>query len=138
MGRIWQIIEGKVPNISAQSNRQIQTYQHVRHGRLCVVPEPSRAAKTHIKTLVNNSFVVRALKLFNAIPKYIRKITDCDVAAFKNELDVYIRRLPDEPALPGYPATMESNSLLHVIPYVQRQRFQMPRIFSSPPRDAKD
>ena len=84
---VWKIIEGKVPNISAQSNRQIQTYQHVRHGRLCVVPEPSRAAKTHIKTLVNNSFVVRALKLFNAIPKYIRKITDCD------ELDIYIRRL---------------------------------------------
>ena len=135
---VWKIIEGKVPNISSQSNRQIQTYHHVRHGRLCVVPEPSRAAKMHIKTLVNNSFVVRALKLFNAVPKYIRKITDCDVAAFKKELDVYIRSLPDEPALPGYPATMESNSLLHVIPYVQRQRFQMPRIFSSPPRDAKD
>ena len=97
---VWKIIEGKVPNISAQSIRQIQTYQHVRHGRLCVVPEPSRAAKMQIKTLVNNSFVVRALKLFNDVPKYIRKITDCDVAAFKNELDVYIRRLPGEPALP--------------------------------------
>ena len=86
--------------------------------------------KMHIKTLVNNSFVVRALKLFNAVPKYIRKITDCDVAAFKKELDVYIRSLPDEPALPGYPATMESNSLLHIIPYVRRKRFQIPRIVS--------
>ena len=90
------------------------------------------------KHISKHSSIIALLELFTAIPKYIRKITDCDVAAFKNELDVYIRRLPDEPALPGYPATMESNSLLHVIPYVQRQRFQMPRIFSSPPRDAKD
>ena len=36
---VWKIIEGKVPNISSQSNRQIQTYHNVRHGRLCVVPE---------------------------------------------------------------------------------------------------
>ena len=120
---IWKIIEGKVPNISDESNRQIATYAHVRHGRKCVIPQPLCYARMQVKTLVNSSFVVRAAKMFNALPKHLRDISKCDIDSFKNKLDRYIRTLPDKPALPGYPTVTQSNSLLHVIPYVERMSF---------------
>lgn len=135
---IWKIIEGKVPNISPVSNRQIRTYNHIRNGRMCIIPEPLRTARMQVKTLINSSFVVRAVKLFNAVPKDIREMSNCEIDTFKSALDTYIRTLPDKPALPGYYTATESNSLLHVIPYVERMRFMMPRIISSPPRDAMD
>jgi hypothetical protein len=135
---VWKILEGIVPNISPESNRQIRTYQHIRNGRMCIIPEPLRNARMQVKTLVNSSFVVRAVKLFNAVPKYIREISNCEIDSVKRTLDTYIRTLPDKPALPGYYTATESNSLLHVIPYVERMRFMMPRIVSSPPRDAMD
>ena len=112
---VWKQIEGKVPNISPESNRQIRTYQHVRHGRVCVVPEPLRGARMQVKTLVNSSFVVRAPKMFNAVPKYIREISNCDISKFKNELDLYIRTLPDKPALPGYPAHRHISFTMYIV-----------------------
>ena len=117
------MIEGHVPNISHLSNRQISTYNHIRHGRKCVIPQPGRSARAHVKTLFNNSFTVRAVKLFNVIPKHIRNITGCGVEKFKEKLDVYLRSIPDEPALPGYPTVLESNSLLDVIPHQEWRRF---------------
>ena len=51
--------------------------------------------------LAYNSFRWRAIRLFNAIPKYIRCISSCSVVSFKSKLDCYLKNIIDLPGRPG-------------------------------------
>ena len=117
---VWKMLENKVPNIA--SCRQI-TISHTigsRNGRRCTEYSPMNTACCKVKTLVRNSFPVRAVKTFNVLPEEIRNMTGCDVATFKAELDLFLATIPDEPPIPGYHSVAESNSLLHQVPLVRR------------------
>ena len=117
---IWKMLENKVPNIA--SCRQI-TIAHTidsRNGRKCTEHSPMKTACCKVKTLVRNSFPVRAVKTFNVLPQEIRNMTGCDVATFKTKLDRFLASIPDEPPTPGYHTVAESNSLLHQVPLVRR------------------
>jgi hypothetical protein len=118
---VWKILEGLVPNVSAVSKRQVTLVQDTsgRRGRVCKVPAPEKTAAASIKTLVINSFTIRATRLFNVLPQSIRGISGCELDTFKHALDEYLTALPDRPAVQGY--TTESNSLLNVVPTIQRR-----------------
>ena len=118
---VWKILEQIVPNVSSVSNRQVQLIDDIggRRGRLCKIPNPEKNAALSTKTLVTNSFTIRATKLFNVLPKCIREISGCELDTFKEALDEYLAILPDRPAVHGY--STENNSLLDVVPATLRR-----------------
>ena len=62
-------------------------------------------------------FSVNAVKLFNALPKQIRNITECPVDAFKSQLDKFLDTVPDEPQITGMPMyrRAEPNSIVDML-----------------------
>ena len=112
---IWKILENLVPNIGAD---KIQSRCSIRHGRTCILPpRPSNNAPTYIKRLLEGSFCVNAVNLFNSIPKSIRNLSNVDTLTFKRKLDGFLTTIADEPQCPGYTARRRaaSNSLTHMI-----------------------
>ena len=111
----WKILEGLVPNVGTN---KITSRTSIRHGRLCEIPRISTKAPANIQSLREGGFCIQGTKLFNAIPKSIRNITDVDVLTFKKKLDEFLLSIADEPLSPGYTPRRRagSNSLLHMIP----------------------
>ena len=88
---------------------------------MCTEHVPAKTACCRVKTLVRNSFPIRAVKTFNILPKHLRGLTGCSVDQFKAQLDRFLASVPDEPPMPGYITVAESNSLLHQVPLVKRR-----------------
>ena len=86
---VWKIIEGLVPNFSKPI---------VNLGRL--------------GSLANNIFRWRLIRLFNAMPKYIRCISSCSVVSFKSKLDCYLKNIVDLPGRPGFSNSLNSGDIL--------------------------
>ena len=110
----WKILENLMPNIGTN---KIQSRSSIRHGRMCVVPLPSKTASSKVKGLVEASFTVHGGNLFNTLPKSIRNLTNVDLPTFKRKLDGYLSSIADEPQSPGYTDRRRaaSNSLIHMI-----------------------
>ena len=111
---IWRMIEGQVPNITCAGRVGVETKNHVRRGRLCLVPTVDSKAPQAIKSIRYASFIIHAPRLFNILPAHIRNVTGCSVDTFKKKLDSYLKTVPDEPQIVGYTAMRraDSNSLL--------------------------
>ena len=45
----------------------------------------------------NQSFQVAGPRLFNCLPKYLRNTKNCSIEEFKEKLDAFLTRVPDEP-----------------------------------------
>ena len=110
----WKILEELVPNVGGN---KVVSRSSIRFGRLCEIPHISSNAPAKVQQLIEGSFCVNGGKLFNAIPKSIRNLTDVDVLTFKKKLDVFLSSIADEPQSPGYTARRraDSNSLIHMI-----------------------
>ena len=107
----WKILEGLVPNCGIQ-----ETFNE-RRGRETIIP-PLKG-KQSIKSLREQSFQVNGPRLFNSLPKHIRNIRRVSIDDFKEHLDKYLQKIPDEPNVEGLtPATCNlftaapSNSIL--------------------------
>ena len=90
---VWNIIDGLFPNFS----KPIVCSYSQRSGRSCIV---SHVHIGRLGSLDYNSFRWRAMRLFNAMPKFIRCIYSCSVVSFKSKLDCYLKNIVD---LPGRP-----------------------------------
>ena len=121
---IWQIIEGKVPNIDSPDHAGIKAAWHPRRGRSCAVPGVSLYAPKRFQSLRYSSFGVVGPRLFNVLPVNIWNISGCTVETFKLHLDRFLATVPDEPQVRGYTAMRraESNSLLHMAQLAGPQR----------------
>ena len=75
--------------------------ENSRHGRLCSVP-PIRRCNSRVQKLRENSFQVVGPRLFNKMPAKIRNMKNCSIEDFKDVLDQFLVKIPDEPKLPGY------------------------------------
>ena len=111
---IWQIIEGKVPNIDSPDHAGIRATWSPRRGRNCIVPGVSPQAPRQFQNIRYSSFAILGPRLFNSLPSSIRNKSGCTVDTFKFYLDKYLATVPDEPLVRGYTAMRraESNSLL--------------------------
>ena len=67
------------------------------------IPELKGSQK--VRTLRENSFQVRGLRIFNSLPKSLRNLHGIPVDDFKFHLDKYLEKIPDEPSLPNYTPT---------------------------------
>ena len=65
-----------------------------------IYPSKTTANRAGIKTKQTNSILNYGVRIFNALPVEIREIGD-DLSKFKQELDKYLARIPDQPAVPG-------------------------------------
>ena len=113
---LWKILENLAPNLN--SNKIVSKYSE-RRGRYVVIPNIKKQCSAKINTIRENSFSIHSAKLFNALPKRIRNITDVRVETFKHHLDKLLHHIPDEPGIPGYAGRRAgaSNSIYHQISY---------------------
>ena len=86
---------GLVPNFS----KPIICYFSVRRGRSGIA---SHVHLGRLGSLAYNSFRWRAIRLFNAMPKYVRCISSCSVVRFKKKLDCCLRNIVDLPSMSGF------------------------------------
>ena len=116
----WQVLEGKVPNVSSRENIGIQAHHNARTGRSCVYPR-TYFAQSRLRNIYDSSMVVHGSKLFNCLPRSIRNLSGCSLNCFKQILDNYLRIIPDKPVIPGYVGGNQtlygSNSLLDILPH---------------------
>ena len=117
---IWKILEKAVPNITGGGTDGIKKQLHsVRNGVTCHVPPYKTSIPSKIWKLREGTINYHGAKLFNALPKYIRELTNCSLSIFKKNLDVFLSSIEDKPRVCGYTAftLAESNSLLTTINY---------------------
>ena len=92
----WKVLQGLVPNpgiVEAQENEYL--------GRRCQIPKLNHKSKMSIRTMKENSFQTNGPKLFNSLPKYVRNMKKFSEEEFKEQLDKYLQKLPDQPKIDG-------------------------------------
>ena len=96
----WKILEGLVPNPSP--NSKIVAKLCPRVGRMCCQSTLPSQASGRMKTLLAASLTYKGHHLFNSLPRQVRNTTNCKVEHFKNQLDKFLKSVPDKPPVPGY------------------------------------
>ena len=112
----WKVLEGLVPNPGLE-----ECTSGIR-GRECKIPPVKSCSSERIKSLREASFQIHGPRLFNSLPQYLRKLSKCGVAEFKEKLDSFLTKIPDQPKMGDlYPACCDqrtsspSNSLVDQI-----------------------
>ena len=86
-----------------------------RRGKYAVPAALARGAPAAVRRARERSLTVRGAMLFNQLPAVLRNQT-CSFASFKNQLDVFLSSVPDQPTVPGLARAAATNSLLDQIP----------------------
>ena len=100
----WKILQKCAPNSTG-----IIFYDSDRLGVRARVPTLNHKAQRSVATIYDNSFGVRAPRLWNMLPKGVNTVTTLD--SFKVALGKFLDRFPDKPPVLGY-TTPNNNSLL--------------------------
>ena len=119
---LFKILNNIVPNPGVEFKTNPRT------GIWAKVPKIDRKMPTFAKKMRVNSFAYSAPKLFNRLPKNIRNFTTSNEStnltlAFKNQLDKFLQRVPDQPTIYGNRAMTRpanSNSLIDQVHYISR------------------
>ena len=101
---VWKILNGHAPN-----DVGLTTYTNSRLGVKVILPPVNHKTQPSVRTDYENSFRIKASRLWNLLPSSINTITCLDT--LKSELGKYLRGIPDAPPVPGYTAA-NRNSLL--------------------------
>ena len=106
---VWKSLENIVPD----TNITLANDESSRIGRMCRVP----AMKPKERMKREESFQTSGPKLFNCLPKSIRNLRGIGVEEFKENLDLFLMTVPDEPKIGGaMPLNCEkSNSVIHQV-----------------------
>ena len=92
----WKVLQGLVPSpgiVEAQENEYL--------GRRCQIPRLNHKSRMSIQTMKENSFQTNGPKLFNSLPKHIRNMKKFSEVEFKEQLDMYLQKIPDQPKIDG-------------------------------------
>ena len=101
---VWKMINGLAPN-----DIDMKFRTHNRLGIKSTLPPVNNKAQASVRTDYENSFKIKAARLWNLLPKCINTITTLE--EFKVGLGGYLKKIPDTPPATGYTA-VNSNSLL--------------------------
>jgi hypothetical protein len=116
---VWKIMEGLTPNCGVNCSPAEE-----RLGRICNIPPLKGLAS--VQTLRRQSFQVSGPRLFNSMPKSIRNLKNCDLSVFKEKLDLFLVKVPDEPKTrsltPGATNTLTGKQTNSIIYQVARRR----------------
>ena len=78
------------------------------------------SAPSMVKKARERSLGVHGARLFNLLPKSLRNENSGDFMLFKNNLDIFLATVPDQPTTSGLARAAVSNSLLEQVPLVVR------------------
>ena len=98
---IWKIINGVAPN-----DIDIQYSQNARRGLKVLIPPLRSQTNQAAQSLYDNSFRIRAGRLWNTLPIDVNTITELD--PFKVALGSFLDIFPDLPPIAGYPTVKNS------------------------------
>ncbi|KAL5258287.1 hypothetical protein ACHWQZ_G008952 [Mnemiopsis leidyi] len=101
---VWKILHGICPN-----DINMVFKENPRLGNKVVLPPITSRATSLAKTFYDNSFAVKAGKLWNTLPRDVN--TQKTLECFKIKLGSYMESFPDNPPTPGYTAS-NHNSLI--------------------------
>ena len=79
----------------------------------------ARNAPSRVKVARERSLGVHGVHLFNLMPKPLKNENSGDFPLFKNHLDIFLSRIPDQPTTIGLTRAAATNSLLDQVPMVQ-------------------
>ena len=112
---IWKIMNDLVPNCGIEWSEAGE-----RRGRLCQIPKLMGSSK--VQKLRLQSFQMSGPRLWNALPKSVRNLKTNNLDEFKEVLDQFLCKVPDEPKCdglnPGATNTItgrQSNSIIHQV-----------------------
>ncbi|CAL4227371.1 unnamed protein product, partial [Meganyctiphanes norvegica] len=103
----WQQLEGQRENLMDFELNGRSRHRTIKATRV----KWNRNSKN--SSLVYNSQALKMMRLFNAIPEYLRDTTGVNLETFKRKLDKWLALVPDTPIIDNYKAAAESNSLVH-------------------------
>ena len=83
-------MEGLVPNCGLNWSSSEE-----RRGRLCEVPK--LRGNKEVQKCRRQSFQMVGPKLWNSLPKNVRNVKKCGIEQFKEALDNFLSKVPDEP-----------------------------------------
>ena len=101
---VWKILNKAAPN-----DIGMEFSEHIRHGTKARVPNFNAKAQMSFSTLYENSFGVKAARLWNLLPSHVNQQET--LTGFKEALGAFLKTFPDTPPITGY-TTINSNSLL--------------------------
>ena len=98
-------------NLVPDANLMLANEESDRVGRKCKIPP----LKMRERKKREQSFQVAGPVLFNCLPKEIRNMKGCGVEEFKENLDKFLKTIPDEPKIGGAMPmnSRQSNSIIH-------------------------
>ena len=102
--QMWKINYGVTSN-----DLKIQFHDNDRLGPVAIIPPLFKGSSTAHQSLRDGSFKVAGPKLWNCIPKSIRKFGTLD--GFKSRLTNFLLSIPDKPPIRGH-TSPNSNSIL--------------------------
>ena len=108
---LWKISQGMVSGYDVSF-----TSGGGRRGRSIVPTTILRTAPSMVRNAREHSLAVKGARLFNLLPETIRSMNTDHVDYFKNNLDVFLSSIPDQPTVTGLGRAAESNSLLDQLP----------------------
>ena len=91
---IWKIMNELVPNPGVE-----WTAAGERRGRVCLIPKLKGTNK--VQKLRQQSFQMSGPQLWNSLPKSVRNLKTNNLDDFKQILDEYLCKVPDEPKCVG-------------------------------------
>ena len=101
---VWKMLNNHAPN-----NIEMTFYQHERHGTRANVPAYNYRAQKSVASAYDDSFGIKAARLWNILPKVVNQQKTLD--GLKVNLGTFLKKFPDTPPVPGY-SSQNRNSLL--------------------------
>ena len=111
--QVWKMLEGLAPNLNP--SLQIQGNMQQRRGRTLQVHKLANTP-SHLQQIKRQSIRCYGVKLFNALPKEVRNITNTTTDKFKNALDRSLQCVADIPYLRSGVNNSSANSNQYVSP----------------------
>ena len=88
-----------------------------RRGRYVVPLNIPKTAPAKIRVARERTLAIHhRARLFNLLPKTLRKENSGDFSMFKNNLDILLAIIPDQPTTPGLVRAAVTNSLVDQVP----------------------
>ena len=135
---IWKSWHNLVPDLGLS----VQSFDKV-YGLFFALPRlPTVPGSSHVSKLLQRSIFYQGVRLFNSLPRHLRmgaketeektNDTHCSpdtvensaedepsLSKYKEDLDKYLQRIPDQPTVPGLPRSADSNSIIDQRLYIR-------------------
>ena len=93
---LWKISQGLVSGYDLQFS-----IVGTRRGRM-ITPKPIvKSAPTIVRNARERSLAVKGAQIFNLLPESLRGLNSQHVDLFKNQLDIFLSSIPDQPTVTG-------------------------------------